>query len=901
MTENRLSMLKIIPSMVLVFLAFGLDISPASIEMGQAAWAKGKEERRSYRLGKTVRPDSYRIFMEPDLENRQFSGEETIFLTVKKSVDRIVLNAKEIEIAEPELSRVGDSHGDWIKPEIELDKTNERVVLKLKKKIKSGKYELRLKFAGEINDKLVGFYYSSAKDSEGKPIAIASTQMEPTDARRVFPCFDEPEFKASFKISIAVDPGLTAISNAPVKFIKEDKRNNKNIYNFEESPRMSSYLVAMVVGPFEATDPVTVNGVKIRVWATRGKKEQGLYSRGVVAKLLPFFEDYFGVKYPEKKLDLIAIPDFGPGAMENLGAITFRETRLLVDDKTSSSAKQSVASVVAHEMAHMWFGDLVTMRWWDDLWLNEAFATWMSTKAVDFYEPEWKVWDDFVHDRAYSMNTDALSSTRPIYAPVHNPAEAEEMFDEITYEKGASVLRMLETYLGEEDYKKGIQAYIDEFKYSNASGKDLWKALGKASGKPVSAIMESWIETPGYPLLTVLERDSEKGRIKLAQNRFLLLGDKDGKTDSQRWQIPVRMRSLSKSNEIRVSLMKGRRSSLSTAGDTGPVLVNAGASGFYRVSYPGKEFQALSEHIEQLTARERYQFLSDSWAMVEAGKMPVTSYLELTAQYKKENDPTVVSLLIKQLYHLDRFIDNSSRDSYASFVRDRLASIHKTLGWESKKGESDRTQILRSHVLSALGTLGQDKEVIEGARLRFQTYVSNPGGLNPNLYGAIVSIVAYNGDARDYETLMQLWKRSQSAEAKVRNLLALAVFRNPSLQGRTLKLSLTDDVKTQDAPHLVKNLLSTTAGRERGWQFVKKNWQTMEKRFPVHLFPRVIKGTTALVTQRDVEDLSAFLSSHPIRSGSRVAAKVLERVKLNARVNKKSSKELQEWLKSAAK
>lgn len=867
-----------------------LDIQPAYA---------AEEAERSFRLDKSVRPDNYRIYVEPDLENRQFSGEETIFLTLDKSTDKIVLNANELEVVEPEICRLGDSHGSWIKPEVEMDKVNERVILNLKEKVRSGKYELRLKFAGKLNDKLVGFYFSSAKDKDGKPISIASTQMEPTDARRVFPCFDEPEFKATFKISIAVDPGLTAISNAPVKFIKEDKRNDKHIYNFEESPRMSSYLVAMIIGPFESTDPVTVNGVKIRVWAIRGKKDQGLYSRGVVEKLLPFFEDYFGVKYPEKKLDLIAIPDFGPGAMENLGAITFRETRLLVDDQTSTSAKQSVASVVAHEMAHMWFGDLVTMRWWDDLWLNEAFATWMSVKAVDYFEPAWKVWDDFVNDRAYSLSTDALSATRPIYAPVNNPAEAEEMFDEITYEKGASVLRMLETYLGESDYKKGIQAYIEEFKFNNASGKDLWKALGKASGKPVSSIMESWIETPGYPLVTVLSSDKKNEEIKLSQDRFFLLDDAESKSNSQRWQIPVSVRPLAegKSNS-EVFLMKGRRTTVSGGSDTAPALVNASADGYFRVDYPKESFEALSRNLPLMNARERYQFLSDSWAMVEAGKKPIQSYLELTASYKNETDPTVVSLLIEQLHHLDRFVDNSTRDQYSAFVRDRLTKIQKNLGWDSKDKESDRTQILRSHVLSALGTIGQDKMIIEEARKRFQDYANDSGKLNPNLYDAIVSTVAYNGTARDYETLMQLWKSSQSAEAKVRNLLALAIFRNPSLQGRTLKLSITDEVKTQDAPHLVKNLLSSTAGRERGWQFVKKNWQAMEERFPVHLFPRVIKGTTSLVTEKDVDDLSAFLAKHPIRSGSRVAAKVIEQVRLNARVNERSSRELTGWLKS---
>lgn len=888
---------------LLLSLSAGLSPGPAALNCvfsGSMAMAQTSESQEFSRLDRSVIPESYRIFIEPDLENRQFSGEETIFVDVEKACDRIVLNQKELEIAEPEICRVGDSHGDWLKPEIEIDEKGDRLILKLKEKLRKGKYELRMKFAGKLNDKLVGFYYSSAKDRDGEAIALASTQMEPTDARRVFPCFDEPDMKAKFKISLSVDEKLTAISNAPLKFVKEDKRAGKHIYTFEETPRMSTYLVALIVGPLEATEAVTVNGVKIRVWATRGKKEECLYARGVAEKLLPFFEDYFGVKYPEKKLDLIAIPDFGPGAMENLGAVTFRETRLLVDDKTSTSARQSVASVVAHEMAHMWFGDLVTMKWWDDLWLNEAFATWMSVKAVDFYMPEWKVWDSFVAERSYALGTDALDSTRPIYAPVKDPAEAEEMFDEITYEKGASVLRMIETYLGEETYKKGIQAYIREFQFKNASGSDLWSALSKASGKPVGKIMEGWVETPGYPLVSI---KSQGDKYKLEQDRFLLLGGKSQST----WQIPINFKTFEEGDSARIPekgyLMTGRRTSISAAS---PLLVNANADGYFRTYYePELMKELLSESvIQKLNSRERYQLLSDSWALTEAGKQPVTSYLNLTALYKKEEDPTVASLLIRQLHHLEHFLPEGDseaeavRERYAAFVRDRLSATAEKLGWDAREKDSDLTQILRSRLLAALGTIGQDKEVIEEARKRFSVYLSDPSQLNPNLYGAIVGIAAYNGDARDYEALLECWRNSQSAEAKIRNLMALADFRNPSLQGRTLKLSLTDEVKSQDAPHLVTHLISTTAGRYRGWDFVKANWKTMEERFPVHLFPRVIKGTTSFVTGRDAEELASFLDEHPIRAGRRVAAKVLERVKLNAMVNERSSKELIAWLKA---
>lgn len=876
-----------------VFLIITL-VFQISLSMGAYSPVFAQAKKSDFRLSKVVVPESYKIYIEPDIENKQFSGSVSIFAQVNKSIDKIVLNANQLEIAEPEISKVSPVHGEWLKPELKFDKKSQRVILQLKQKLKKGRHELRMKFAGKLNDKLVGFYYSSSKSKDGKPIHIASTQMEPTDARRVFPCFDEPDFKATFKISIGVDKGQVAISNAPVKFIKEDQRNNKVIYNFDETPKMSTYLVALVVGPFQSTEAVTVNGVKVKIWATPGQKDQCVFAESVVKKLLPYFEEYFGVKYPAKKLDLIAIPDFGPGAMENLGAITFRETRLLVDPKTASTqTKQSVASVVAHEMAHMWFGDLVTMKWWDDLWLNEAFATWMSVKAVDYFKPEWKPWDSFVSERAYSLGTDALKSTRSIYSPVNNPVEAEEMFDEITYEKGASVLRMLENYLGENTYKKGIQNYISEHQFSNAEGQDLWKALGKASGKPVLKIMRNWVSTPGYPVVSI-KNSNGSNKFKIEQRRFLL---SSGKKDNSKWQIPVTFKYL-KDGTTKETLFSANSSSIKLDQDKGPILVNANASGYFRVKYESANLAAIAKLMDsKLDAKERYQLLSDAWAMVEAGNLPISKFLDLTGYYKNENDPTVVGLLIERLYHLERFIDdNKLRKKFSGFVRDRLVTLTKELGWSASSDESDLKQILRGRVLLAMGTIGQDQETIATARDKFSIYAEDNKALNANLYDAIVGIVAYNGDARDYETLLNLWRESSSQDSKIRNLMALGDFRNPSLQRRTLKLSLTNQVKTQDAPHLIKHILETTDGRQKGWKFVKKNWSEMEKKFPVHLFPRVIKGTKSFVTQDSARELDEFLANHPIKAGSRISAKVLETVKLNARVNDKSGKELTAYL-----
>lgn len=900
------------------------SVSPAKKLEDKGAKKKAKSPkvatREAVRLPRNVLPETYRIFLEPDLEHRQFTGEETIFVTVDSSTKDVVLNSVGLEFGDVEIARTGEGgHGKWIAPERTIeDKEKQQVTFRFQQSLKPGKYELRIKFGGKLNDKLEGFYLSTYTDEKGEKRKIACTQMEPTDARKVFPCFDEPDMKATFKVTLAVDEGMTAISNAAVQFDKTEGRSGKRQITFAETPKMSTYLVVFVIGNFESTEPVIVNDVAIRVWSTPGNRSHCAFATDAAEKMLPYFESYFGVKYPLNKLDLIAIPDFSAGAMENLGAVTFRESRLLVDEKTASTvSKQDVATVIAHEMAHMWFGDLVTMKWWDDLWLNEAFATWMSVKAMDSYKAEWHPWDIFVRDRAPALASDALSSTRPIYTEVINPSEAEELFDEITYEKGASVLRMLERFLGEETYMKGIQKYIRDHKFGNAETSDLWSALEEVSGKPVATIMREWVYSPGYPVLTVTRKEPKKGMgyaLTLGQEHFNLSSSntssskKASADKSQKlrlWQVPVTSRVLTDTADgagddksyVRL-LLTDKKGDLNNIPDSGPVVVNGLADGYFRVKYPADMQEALGKKAQgSMTAAERYQFLNDAWALVEAGTMPVSQYMGLTAYFRDETDPNVIELLVSQISTLDWFVKPESRADFAAFVRDRFGPLAHKLGWEPKEDESELTQILRSHVLSAMGTYGQDRGTIAEARKFWDIYQEQPGEINPNLYEAIVAIMAYNGDKGVYDEMETLFKEATTPEAKLRNLYGLAYFRQPELQTRTLNLALSDDVKTQDAPHVVLNLLKTTSGREIGWTFVKQHWKDMEARYPVHLFPRIVNGATSIVSKSQSEDLEKFLAEHPIKSGRRVAGKVIERVRNNVRVNERSSDSLATWLK----
>lgn len=872
------------------------------------------ENAGAVRLPRTALPDTYRIFIEPDLDNKQFSGEETIFLTVNSSTKDIVLNSVDLEIAEAEIAQVtNEGHGKWIAPEQTLeDKNKQQVTFRFQQSLKPAKYEFRMRFGGKLNDKLSGFYMSTFVNAKGETNKIACTQMEPTDARKVFPCFDEPDMKATFKITLSVDETLTALSNAGVEFDKKEGRSGKRQFTFKETPKMSTYLVVLVVGPFESTEPVIANDVTIRVWATPGHEEQCEFARAAAEKMLPYFESYFGVKYPESKLDLIAIPDFAAGAMENLGAVTFRETRLLVDEKTASTAsKQSVASVIAHEMAHMWFGDIVTMKWWDDLWLNEAFATWMSTKAMESFKPEWHPWDLFVKDRDSALASDSLASTHPIYTEVKDPSEAEEMFDEITYDKGASVLRMLERFLGEETYMKGIQKYIKDHQYGNAQTSELWSALADVSGKPVGEIMHDWVYRPGYPLIT--SRPVVDGPdLTLTQDFFTVSppppGLKSKKQSNDKlllWQVPITSRVVSDKvesasddkNYVRL-LLNTKKGILAHVPSGGPVVINARADGYFRAQYSSDVLDSLGKKAQSaMTPAERFQILSDAWAFVEAGTMPVGQYLSFTAYFKDETDPNVVELLASQIATLDYYVKDSSRAEFAAFVRSRFGPLTRKLGWEPAEDESELTQVLRDHVLTAMGTIGQDQATIAEARKYWDIYQVRPEDINPNVYDSLVAIIAYNGDTTAYDEMLKLYESAPTPEAKLRNLSGLAYFRSPDLQKRTLELMMSDKVKTQDAPHVVRDLIKTTAGRDLGWAFVKQHWKEMETKYPVHIFPRIVNGAESFVSQEQSADLEKFLGEHPIKTGRRVSAKMIERVRSNVKLNERSSESLDGWLK----
>lgn len=848
-----------------------------------------QDSKSAFTLPIGIAPKTYDLYVAPDLQKRSFAGKETVTIVVDLPVTEVVLNGAELKINDASLLDSADKLLGRL--EVRPEPKFERIHFISKKTVAPGTYKVAIDFTGILNDKLRGFYRSEFKDGDGKIHLIATTQMEPTDARRMFPCFDEPRYKATYKVTAAIDPALTAISNSPIADDKVDKATNRRVIRFAETPKMSSYLLALVVGPFKSTASITSDGVPIKVWCVGDRIALGTYAQQVAVKLLHYYNSYFGVPYPAKKLDLIAIPDFEAGAMENLGAITFRESRFLIDAKSASTAsKMEVTSIVAHEMAHMWFGDLVTMKWWDDLWLNEAFATWMATKASDLLRPEWHRWNEFAVARSHAMGSDSLVSTRSIHFTVDDPLQANEMFDEITYTKGASILRMLERFVGEDVFQKGIQSYISAHQFSNATTNDLWAAIGQAANLDVAALMKNWVLEKGYPLISITQAD---GVLNLSQLRFFLIAP--SAAPKVVWRVPLGLREA-QSNEAQKFLLEEQDKKLEKL-LTPPFTANAYGNGYYRVKYTADQLKALSDSIGKFDVQERLMLISDQWALCYAGQIPVGAFLDLTENYANELDPSVMTVLIEKFEELYKFVEPAQRPAFANLIRHTLQNQIKTLGWKPQLDETDLQAVLRVNVLKTLGTIGQDQSVIAEARKLFDTYLKNSKPFDANLADAITEIVAYNGGPAEYGQITKLWRTARVPEVEIRNEMALGCFRQPALIDQTLALCLTDTVRTQDMPHLVGNIVGNCETSSQAWAFLKTHWKPLSGRLSETGAPKLVSpAASSFSTPQEEKDVRNFMAAHPLPAGKRTVAKMLEWVHGNVLFREKGGKQLNELL-----
>ena len=832
-------------------------------------------QEKSHRLPTTVIPERYEIRLTPDLSTWTFSGEEKVSLQVHEPVREIVLNAAELEFRDVSLKL---QNGTVLPGRSQLDDENEQAKLSFPEAVPAGRCELQISFSGILNDKLHGFYRSTYKDANGQEKPLASTQFESTDARRAFPCWDEPAFKAVFQVSLIVDEKLTAISNARVLRETVLPGTGKKEVVFADSIKMSTYLVAFIVGEFEATEPVMVGDAPLRVLAVPEKKHLANFALDIGKSSLEYFSRYYGIPYPGDKLDLIAIPDFASGAMENLGAITFRETALLVDSKKATRAElERVADVVSHENAHMWFGDLVTMKWWNGLWLNEAFATFMEMLAVDAWKPEWRRWDSFTVSRAAAMQVDGLKSTRPIEFPVERPEEAAGMFDVLTYEKGASVLRMLEQYLGAESFRDGIRLYLGRHQYGNAETTDLWDALEDSTKQPVRALMDSWIFQPGYPIISV-KKDGPT--ICLTQQIFRYLSG--GSDQDRKWHVPIFLCASTKFSEVtRTMLLTEREQRIELADEVEWAVVNAGGHGFYRVRYGSDLIDALKRDLQnRLSAVERFGLVNDSWAATLAGLTSLIDYLGLINLLREEGDLNVWTTVIGSSHHIHRILDDEQCASLEKQLRALFSPVIERFGWAPRKDESELESQLRGELIAALGTVGEDKACQQRARELYAQYEKTPDSVDRNLIPALVSIVAHTGGATEYEKFYSKFKTAQTPQEETRYLFALANFRLPDLIERTLDLTINGEVRTQNSPYLMRGILLNKRARERAWSFMKTHWDEMLRQYPDNSIPRMCEGIIGLVTAKLERDVREFFTQHPVKQGNKQIEQHLERLRV---------------------
>ena len=835
-------------------------------------------------LPSNVKPMKYRLTLQPDLDTFTFKGAQTVDIEIVEPTARIALNSAELEIGAVALRRNGSSTAPH---SISLDADAETATLDFGRVLSPGKAQLEMEFTGVLNDRLVGFYRSEYQDAEGQTRYLATTQFEATDARRAFPCWDEPAQKAVFDVTLVFDDSLQAVSNTPIVEESEPATGLKSV-RFGETPVMSTYLLAFVVGDLVSVEDDADNGTRIGVWTTRGKENQAGFALDTSVRLLGYFNDYFGIPYPLPKLDHIAIPDFAAGAMENWGCITYRETALLVDPENSSAGtRQRVAEVVAHEMAHMWFGDLVTMEWWDDLWLNESFASWMGTKSVDWLHPEWEMWTQFVNmDTNRALSLDGLKNSHPIEQPVKNPAEVSQLFDAISYSKGGSVLRMLENFLTPDVFQRGLYRYLKANEYGNARTQDLWAALEEESGLPVTAIMDSWVLQTGYPVLQVeAERASDDAQLSLSQERFVYdsagPGESGGASPDEEgggtvWRVPV---TVSAPGAVTASTVMEEREAQLTIPTADWYKVNSDQTGFFRVNYTSEDWQRLAPAISSLAlpATDRLGIQNDAYALSRAGLLPITQFLELAGAYTGETDASVWSDLASNLRDIEQLIAGEPvHPAYQSFGRELFGPAARRAGWKPRPEDGHLDSLLRSTVLGQSGSYN-DEETLAQASDLFLQYLENPEAVHPDLRGIVFALAAQAGGRATYDQLWELEERTNMQEEKIRLLLGMSRFQDVGLLNDTLESALSSRVRSQDTITVVAGVASNPVGREPAWEFVKNNWAEFDRRYGGGGFGlmRLVSICNSFTTEEQMADVERFFAENPAPAAERTIRQAL--------------------------
>ena len=839
------------------------------------------------RLPEDVVPIHYVLSFSPDIPAARFAGHEEIQVHLLKPTDAITLNAADIEFNN---ATVQSSEGRQ-EAHVAVDPNHQTATLHLPNPVAAGEAVLEIDFTGVLNDKLRGFYLV-----HGQTRNYASTQFESTDARRAFPAFDEPALKATFDISLTIDEGDTAISNGAIVSDTSGPGPGKHTLRFATSPKMSTYLVAMLVGDWKCIEGGS-DGIPIRICATPDKIELAGFALKSAEHILHSLDQYYGIPYPYKKLDIIAVPDFEAGAMENVAAITFREILLLVDEQHSSvGARRGVAEVLAHEMTHMWFGDLVTMKWWDDLWLNEGFATWMVSKPVGEWKPEWKESLQDVQNGSATLNVDSSPATRKIRAQASTPDEINELFDGIAYGKAAAVLHMVEQYIGPEVFRAGVKQYLEKYAYGNATAEDFWNTLAQVSNRPMDKIMGSFVDQPGVPMVSVRSHCSGgKTIIEASQQRFYLEGSLIDVPSSETWAIPMCFK-MGGTRDCQILDHKQQRFTFD--GCHSEFSADASGSGYYRTQYSGETFRHLPGANWDSAQRER--LVGDSWALVQAGKQSVGEYLDLVRRMGADRDRVVFESEIAPLPTIaDDLTDQQGRATLSALIRDLAGPGVKRLGWSPSSGEGDDDRQLRPTLIALLGNFGDEPNVLQQASKFAAQYLRDRSSLDASLVPTVLNLAAKTGGPALYARYLEAARAAKSPEEFLNFLFGLVAFSEPDLVQRTLEMAVSPEVRSQDSPFLLVALLNRSATRKQTWSWIKQHWPEVQSRFTMSSGSRVVAATSSFCDVTDRDDVKGFFTSHRVESSERTLSLVLHRIDACVELRSGQSQNLAAWLGNA--
>ncbi len=842
------------------------------------------------KLPKQVRPTEYAVRIVPNIEARTFEGSETVKFEARTAVRELVLNAADLKI-----TGVTVDEGPIAPAAIKLDSNTELLRIALSVALPAGPHRLSVKFSGTINEQGQGLYYMRYQEENtgAKKIALA-TQFEPTDARRFFPCWDEPSFRARFQLTVVVPEAWMAVSNMPVE--SEIKADGGKEVRFKQTPPMASYLNVFVAGELETIE-TDAAGTRIRVVTTKGKAKWGQYALESTAQILQYYNDYFGVPYPLPKLDQIAIPGGFGGAMENWGGITYFESALLYNpDRSSAATKQVIYEVIAHEVAHMWFGDLVTMAWWDNLWLNEGFASWMGSKCSAHFNPDWEVRLAKVNprdptrrtgiSREIEMEGDARSTTHPIQQTVSTESEANSAFDDVTYRKGEAFLVMLENFLGEEKFRNGIRSYMADHKYSNSTTADLWKALSTSSSQPVGDIAAAWTEQPGLPIVRV-KRNGDT--VDLSQERFVVHFPN---APALQWKIPLTY-FLVDGGKTESRLMSRKTDKLEQIPTDRVLKLNAQGTGNYRVQYDRASWDLLMAALPQLSVADRVNLAGDVWAMLHAGRLSLKSYFALVNKLPPKPELAERNQIVNVFDSIDRLlIGDPTRDDFQGYARSILRPTFEQLGWTPRPDEGPRPAILRASLIQILGQL-DDADVVNGCRSRFQKHVVDPAALPGDLRAPVCWVAGHYADESTWNTLHELGLRTTSTEEKQDYYDAMAAARDPQLVEKTLQIALTDELPTSRALYLVAKVARYSDHPELAWQFAKTNSKALLAKADSlgsnSYFPSL---STFFSEKSRAADLKAFSKTNLPPTSAKEVQKAVDEIEFRAEFRKRLSDQI---------